>query len=65
MTRDVCSKLKAPKPAGLYSKFFPSLQGFGTKMSASSPNTGIFLTDTPKQIEKKIKSAVSGGRATK
>jgi tryptophanyl-tRNA synthetase len=28
MTRDVCSKLKAPKPAGFYSKFFPSLQGF-------------------------------------
>ena len=50
MTRDVCAKLKAPKPAGLYSKFFPSLQGFGTKMSASTPNTGIFLTDTPKQI---------------
>jgi len=50
MARDVCAKLKAPKPAGLYSKFFPSLQGFGTKMSASTPNTGIFLTDTPKQI---------------
>lgn len=50
MTRDVCAKLKAPKPAGLYSKFFPSLQGFGTKMSASNPNTGIFLTDSPKQI---------------
>ncbi len=48
MTRDVCPKLKAPKPAGFYSKFFPSLQGFGTKMSASDPNTGIFLTDTPK-----------------
>jgi tryptophanyl-tRNA synthetase len=48
MTRDVCSKLKAPKPAGLYSKFFPSLQGFQTKMSASIPTTGIFMTDTPK-----------------
>jgi tryptophanyl-tRNA synthetase len=65
MTRDVCAKIKAPKPAGLYSKFFPSLQGFSTKMSASCPNTGIFLTDTPKQIEKKINAAVTGGGATK
>ena len=65
MTRDVCGRLKVPKPAGLYSKFFPSLKGFATKMSASNPITGIFLTDTPKQIEKKIKAAVSGGRDTK
>jgi tryptophanyl-tRNA synthetase len=48
MTRDVCNRIKAPKPAGFYSKFFPSLQGFGTKMSASVPATGIFMTDTPK-----------------
>jgi len=48
MTRDVCNRIKAPKPAGFYSKFFPSLQGFGTKMSASVPTTGIFMTDTPK-----------------
>lgn len=66
MTRDVCAKLKAPKPAGFYSKFFPALQGFGTKMSASDPNSGIFLTDTPKEIETKIKKhAFSGGRATR
>lgn len=66
MTRDVCPKIKAPKPAGFYSKFFPALQGFGTKMSASDPNTGIFLTDTPEQIEKKVKKyAFSGGKATK
>lgn len=48
MARDVCAKLKAPKPAGFYSKFFPSLQGSGGKMSASIPNSGIFMTDTPK-----------------
>lgn len=66
MTRDACTKIKAPKPAGFYSKFFPSLQGFGTKMSASIPTSGIFMTDTPKEIETKIKKhAFSGGRATK
>jgi tryptophanyl-tRNA synthetase len=48
MTRDVCGKLKVPKPTGIYSKFFPSLQGFETKMSSSILNSGIFLTDPPK-----------------
>lgn len=66
MTRDVCNKIKAPKPAGLYSKFFPALQGFATKMSASNPNSGIFMTDKPKEIQNKIKKhALSGGGATK
>lgn len=66
MTRDVCAKIKAPKPAGLYNKFFPSLQGFNSKMSGSIPTSGIFMTDTPKEIENKIKKhAFSGGKATK
>lgn len=66
MTRDVCGKIKAPKPAGLYNKFFPSLQGYGSKMSGSVPQSGIFMTDTPKEIENKIKKhAFSGGKATK
>ena len=47
MTRDVCPKINAPKPAGFYSTFFPALQGYNSKMSASVPNSGIFLTDTP------------------
>lgn len=35
-------------------------------MSASNPATGIFMTDTPKEIENKIKKhAYSGGGATK
>ena len=35
-------------------------------MSASIPNSGIFMTDKPKEIENKIKKhAFSGGRATK
>ncbi len=50
MTRDVCQKIKAPKPAGFYSKFFPALQGFNSKMSGSTPNSGIFMTDKPKEI---------------
>ncbi|KAJ3281572.1 tryptophan--tRNA ligase [Borealophlyctis nickersoniae] len=63
LTRDVAAKLKYPKPALLHSKFFPALQGPGTKMSASDPNSAIYLTDTPNQIKNKInKHAFSGGR---
>ena len=65
MTRDIAGRLKFPKPAGIYSKFFPALQGFDKKMSSSDPNSAIFLNDTPNQIKKKInKFAFSGGQET-
>ncbi|VDQ05736.1 unnamed protein product [Trichobilharzia regenti] len=54
MTRDVAPRLGLPKPSLMYSVFFPALQGNQTKMSASNPNTSIFLTDTPKQIKNKV-----------
>ncbi|VEU23606.1 DEKNAAC104764 [Brettanomyces naardenensis] len=63
--RDVAEKLHFSKPALIHSRFFPALQGPTTKMSASNENTAIFMTDTPKQIKKKInKYAFSGGRDT-
>lgn len=62
MTRDVAPRLGYPKPALIHSTFFPALQGAQTKMSASDPNSSIFLTDTQKQIKTKInKYAFSGG----
>ncbi|XP_035224193.1 tryptophan--tRNA ligase, cytoplasmic-like [Stegodyphus dumicola] len=65
MTRDVAPRLGLPKPALLHSEFFPALQGAQTKMSASDPNSSVFLTDTPNQIKNKInKYAFSGGGAT-
>merc|ERR1712157_655906 len=71
LTRDVAHKIVPAthplrgKPALLHSKFFPPLQGAAGKMSASDENSAIFLTDTPKQIEKKIKKyAFSGGKET-
>lgn len=54
MTRDVAPRLGLPKPSLIYSVFFPALQGNQTKMSASNPNTSIFLTDTPKQVKNKV-----------
>lgn len=63
--RDVAGKLKYSKPSLLHSKFFPALQGSTTKMSASDDTSAIFMTDTPKQVTKKInKYAFSGGKAT-
>ncbi len=65
MTRDVAERMKMKKPSCIHSKFLPGLQGFGTKMSSTDPNSVIFLTDTPAQIKNKInKYAFSGGQET-
>lgn len=65
MTRDVAPRVGFQKPALLHSRFFPALQGAKTKMSASDPNSTIYLTDTPKQLKNKInKHAFSGGQTT-
>ncbi|CAF3112645.1 unnamed protein product [Rotaria socialis] len=63
MTRDVAPRLNFPKPSLIHSTFFPALQGSKSKMSASDPNSSIFLTDSPKDIKTKInKHAFSGGK---
>lgn len=54
MTRDVAPRLGYLKPSLIHSKFFPALQGIKTKMSASDPNSAVFLTDTKKQIASKV-----------
>ncbi|KAG9122267.1 tryptophan--tRNA ligase [Ceratobasidium sp. 392] len=65
LTRDVAAKLKYPKPSLLHAKFLPALQGSATKMSASNPNTAIYMTDTAAQIKNKInKHGFSGGQET-
>ncbi|GAM91006.1 hypothetical protein ANO11243_090530 [Dothideomycetidae sp. 11243] len=68
LLRANCGRMESPSPktALVLSKFLTALQGPGGKMSASDPNSAIYMSDTPKQIEKKIKSfAFSGGGATK
>ncbi|KAJ1633480.1 tryptophanyl-tRNA synthetase, cytoplasmic [Pavlovales sp. CCMP2436] len=65
LTRDAAPKLGFLKPALIHSKFFPALQGFDTKMSASDESSAIYVTDTAKQIKDKVnKYAFSGGRDT-
>nr|WCZ58505.1 tryptophanyl-tRNA synthetase [Andalucia godoyi] len=66
MTRDIAPKLGFHKPSLVHSMFFPPLQGVAGKMSSSNTASAVFLTDTAKEIEKKInKHAFSGGGKTK
>ncbi|KAF2743741.1 tryptophanyl-tRNA synthetase [Sporormia fimetaria CBS 119925] len=67
LVRDNCQRMMfpSPKPALIHSKFLTALQGAGGKMSASNPNSAIYMSDTEKQIKNKInKHAFSGGQET-
>lgn len=67
LTRRIAPKLKYHKPAVIHSTFLPSLAGAESKMSSTegggSAAPPIFLTDSVKQIKRKInKYAFSGGK---
>lgn len=64
LTRDILPKLGHHKPASIQCSFLPPLTGMDGKMG-STDGAAIFLTDTPKEVERKIrKYAFSGGRDT-
>jgi tryptophanyl-tRNA synthetase len=64
LTRDIAERFKNKynfiTPSSTYHRFITGLTG--DKMSSSKPKTAIFLSDSPKIAEKKVKSAKSGGR---
>ncbi|KAK7255809.1 hypothetical protein RIF29_29230 [Crotalaria pallida] len=63
MTRDVAPRIGYHKPALIESSFFPALQGENGKMSASDPNSAIYVTDSAKDIKNKVnRYAFSGGQ---
>lgn len=63
--RDIAESLGYMKTAAIHSKFIPPLQGPSGKMSASVPESAIWLTDDEKTVRKKImKYAFSGGQPT-
>ena len=47
------------QPSSTYHRFMTGLTG--EKMSSSKPESAIFLTDSPKEADKKIKNAKTGG----
>lgn len=63
LARDAAEKLGWKKPIALHTPLLVSLLGGGrmdpveAKMSKSSPNSAVFLHDTPQEISKKIKNA--------
>ncbi|ASJ15189.1 tryptophan--tRNA ligase [Thermococcus radiotolerans] len=65
LQRDFAESLGYYKTAAIHSKFVPGLMGLEGKMSASKPETAVYLTDDPEEAGKKIwKYALTGGRAT-
>lgn len=65
LTRHAAHRLKYMPPALLHTKFLPALKGMTHKMSSSAEENGVIsLHDTDSQIQKKMRRAFSGGRAT-
>ncbi len=65
LQRDIAESLGYYKAAQIHSKFLPPLTGPEGKMSSSSPDSAIYLSDDPKTVRKKImKYAFSGGQPT-
>ncbi len=64
LARDVAKKMGYEPPVALHTGLVPSLAGgrgrmdpAEVKMSKSDPNSGIFLHDTAKQVQKKLNKA--------
>ncbi len=65
LTRDIAEGLGYPKPALLHSQMVPGLLGEGA-MSTTGGRTddALYLNDTPAVVERKLRAAFTGGRAT-
>lgn len=50
------------RPSATFHRFMTGLQG--GKMSSSKPETSVYLTESIESATKKVKSSVTGGRAT-
>ncbi|NYB52495.1 MAG: tryptophan--tRNA ligase [Methanobacteriaceae archaeon] len=64
LTRDIAERFQSKfhfiSPSSTYHRFITGLTG--GKMSSSKPKTAIFLSDSPEEAEKKLRSAKTGGR---
>ncbi len=65
VTRDIAEGLGYPKPALLHSRMVPGLQGDAAmSTTGATADNALFLNDPPKTVERKIRDAFTGGRAT-
>jgi tryptophanyl-tRNA synthetase len=60
--RDIAESLGFYKAAAIHSRFLTPLTGPAGNMSASQPDSAVFLNDDPKTVRKKIWLAYSGGQ---
>jgi tryptophanyl-tRNA synthetase len=65
VTRDIAEGLGYPKPALLHSQMLPGLLGEQVmSTTGDTKDNSIFLDDPPKEVERKVRKAFTGGRAT-
>ena len=65
VTRDLAEGLGYPKPALLHSQMVPGLLGDAAmSTTGNAADNALFLNDPPKTVERKLKNAFTGGRAT-
>ncbi|HTP56168.1 MAG TPA: tryptophan--tRNA ligase [Thermoplasmata archaeon] len=65
VTRDIAEGLGYPKPALLHSQMIPGLLGDAAmSTTGNAADNALFLNDPPKVVERKVKNAFTGGRAT-
>ncbi|MGI0132709.1 MAG: tryptophan--tRNA ligase [Thermoplasmata archaeon] len=65
ITRDIAEGLGYPKPGLLHSIMIPGLSGERVmSTTGGSQDDAIFLNDPPPEVDRKIRRAFTGGRAT-
>ena len=65
VTRDLAESLGYPKPALLHSQMAPGLLGDKVmSTTGDSRENALFLSDPPKEAERKLRKAFTGGRAS-
>lgn len=65
VTRDIAEGLGYPKPALIHSQMIPGLLGEGVmSTTGNEKDNALFLNDPPKVVERKVRRAFTGGRAS-
>ena len=65
VTRDIAESLGYPKPALVHSQMIPGLLGEEVmSTTGNEADNALFLTDPPKTVERKLRKAFTGGRAS-
>jgi len=65
VTRDIAEGLGYPKPSLLHSQMIPGLLGEAAmSTSGDRPDNALFLNDSSETVDRKVRNAFTGGRAT-